>query len=102
MGEKGQGEGDHCPVLLGARCPQAVHAHEAEDHPVEDEEVGEELVASCGLSLSGGLALVGWAGPIGKTETEIFQNQLAQGHEPGGSEFPLRLQEALKVEETNQ
>ena len=36
-------------MQLGACCPQAVHAHEAEDHRVEDEEVREELVAFCGL-----------------------------------------------------
>ncbi|MXQ80146.1 hypothetical protein E5288_WYG013786 [Bos mutus] len=44
-----------------------------------------------------GLAQVGWAGLIGKTETEVSQNQLAQGHKPGGFEFPLRLKEILKV-----
>lgn len=68
---------------------------------MEDEEVGEELVAFCGLFLSAGLAQVGWAGLIGKTETEVSQNQLAQGHKPGGFEFPLRLKEILKVEEAN-
>lgn len=71
-------------MQLGACCPQAVHAHEAEDHRVEDEEVREELVAFCGLFLSAGLAQVRWAELIGKTETEVSQNQLAHGHKPGG------------------
>ena len=51
---------------------------------MEDEEVREELVAFCGLFLSAGLAQVRWAELIGKTETEVSQNQLAHGHKPGG------------------
>ena len=61
-------------MQLGACCPQAVHAHEAEDHRVEDEEVREELVAFCGLFLSAGLAQVRWAELIGKTETERYRS----------------------------
>lgn len=102
MREESQGEGDRWPVLLQACCLQAVHTHEAKNHHVEDEEVWQEQIASWALPLSGGLAQVRWAQPIGKIEMEVFQDQLAQGHEPGCFEFPLRLQEALKVEKANQ
>lgn len=62
---------------------------------------GRKKIASWGLSLRGGLAQVRWAWPMGKTEMKVLQNRL-EGHQPDHSEFPLRLQEALKLEKANQ
>lgn len=88
-------------MLFGACFPQAVHTDEAKNRHVGDEEFWEKKIASWGLSLCGGLAQVRWAWPMGKAEMKVLQNRL-EVHQPGHSEFPLRLQEALKLEKANQ
>lgn len=64
----------------GGTCSlQAVHAHEADDHHLEDEQVREEGAAALALlPVLTGQAQVGGRGQVEETEVEVLQDRLAE------------------------
>lgn len=64
----------------GGTCSlQAVHAHEADDHHLEDEQVREEGAAALALlPILTGQAQVGGRGQVEETEVEVLQDRLAE------------------------